>query len=363
MRRGRTAAWSSSGSALGRSTVSCATVLRPSASRCRRGRCGRSRTPARVEGRQRRGRRVAVGVARPPRSRRSPGRRRSSTSGSPGSELPWCGTFIASTSGRSSGSSASLSASADSKRSNAPELTIATTPRAGSGPPAAAPGGAEAARGPGSSGRPARSVIGATAGTVGCRGVGLVASSGWKPGSRVAVAAVEQQADRSRPSTSASPPWWSRERAWPPRARAAAHPPARAVADPALRRARRRTDRGPVRVLDERGVALADVEEPHREVARRRRRAEAGRRREREHCEHEHEHGDAEGSAARAARRRPARRSRAAGCAAGGARPSASRGAERGDQQRRRRPRARRIERQREPAARQSAQRSASRSR
>ena len=52
------------------------------------------------------------------------GRRRSRTSGRPGSELPWCGTFIASTSGRSSGRRASLSASAERSRSKAPELTI-----------------------------------------------------------------------------------------------------------------------------------------------------------------------------------------------------------------------------------------------
>ena len=185
---------------------------------------------------------------------------------------------MASTSGRSSGASASLSASADRKRSNPPEPTMATTARglgsSGAGPggrgegestrivrpparegqrrrgaDAAAPaGGAPSRAWPGSSGR-------------GCRRLRRAGAPTGKPldhlGQPAMVVARLVGGHDQREAADAEPPQQRR--------------------DVRLRRAAVEEDGGAVGVLDQRGVALADVEEADREAVRPGRRRQRGR--------------------------------------------------------------------------------------
>ena len=94
---------------------------------------------------------------------------------------------------------------------------------------------------------------------------------------RVAVATVEQEADGvavedvDEAAVMVARGMRGDDDGEPPHARAPQQP-----RDAALRRAAVEEHGGAVRMLDERGVALADVEEPHGQVARRRGRAEPG---------------------------------------------------------------------------------------
>ena len=126
--------------------------------------------------------------ALPPRSPATSGRSRSSTSGRPGSALPWCGDLHRLHAGESgSRGSRRISASAESHRSKRALERRSPRPRAGSGP--RAPGaGARAAAGRGSGSSAARRGA-ARPRWAGLRsdalGIRLARAAGGSPGSRV----------------------------------------------------------------------------------------------------------------------------------------------------------------------------------
>ena len=195
------------------------------------------------------------------------GRRRSSTSGRPGSALPWWGTFIASTSGgaRAAGGLA-LGVGADSQRSKSPALTIATTPRgfgsSGGGGRAAAAAATRTRSGGARRAAPDRRAPG----RCGCRARRASSIRRLKPGSR-----VPSPPSSSRPSRDAVDHLVEAALVVARLVRGHHQVEPRTPARRSCRvharlgRTAVEQDGGAVAVLDERGVALPDVEEADRQ--------------------------------------------------------------------------------------------------